>query len=95
MPRFASRNVLVAAGVFAVFVVFASVVGTGGGELFLYLLYVGALLGALYFVVRWAVAAGVADAGGRGAREVLDARYAAGEISRDEYARMRRDLETP
>ncbi|MDQ4106389.1 MAG: SHOCT domain-containing protein [Actinomycetota bacterium] len=33
-------------------------------------------------------------AGDRSARRLLDERYARGEISRDEYERMRRDIET-
>jgi len=56
---------------------------------------------ALYFVVKWAVATGIRDAGGGGvdglrtAREVLDGRYARGEIGPEDYERVRRDLETP
>ncbi|HJQ29478.1 MAG TPA: DUF6019 family protein [Rubrobacter sp.] len=56
-------------------------------------------LAALYFIVRWAVRAGVRDAGKmnvehppRTPREILDERYARGEIGRDEYERVRRDL---
>lgn len=55
---------------------------------------------ALYFVVRWAVGAGFLDAGPRStwpgrryALEILDERYARGEIGREEFQRMRRDLE--
>jgi uncharacterized membrane protein len=56
---------------------------------------------ALYFIVRWAVSAGVRDAGKRTVeqyprtpREILDERYARGEIGRDEYEQVCRDLET-
>ena len=33
------------------------------------------------------------DSGGRTAPEILDERYARGEIGREEFPRMRRDLE--
>lgn len=101
MPKFASRNVVIGAFVFVAVVIVASASGSAFLTL-LYLLYVGAVLAALYLVVRWAVAGGVVDAsrkapasGGQDARGILDARYAGGEISREEYERMRRDLETP
>jgi uncharacterized membrane protein len=102
MPRFASRNVVTGAIAFAIIVVVVSVLGVGAGELLFYLLYLVPTLVVLYLVVRWAVAAGVVDAGrsgvavGRsGAREVLDARYAGGEIGAEEYERVRARLETP
>lgn len=54
----------------------------------------------LVFAIRWAVG-GVRDAAkdtditasGRTARRILDERYAGGEISRDEYERMRKNIE--
>ena len=102
MPRFASRNVLTGALVFATLVVVVSVLGVGAGELLFYLLYLVPTLAVLYLVVRWAVAAGVVDAGKRGAavdrsgaREILDVRYARGEIGPEDYERMRSHLETP
>ena len=85
MPKFASRNVVVGAIVFAVIVV-VSVLGVGAGELLFYLLYLVPTLVVLYLVVRWAVAAGVVDAGRRGA---------GGEIGAEEYERVRSQLETP
>lgn len=53
------------------------------------------------FAIRWAVGGSVRDAakdtgitaGGRTARRILDERYARGEISRDEYELMRKDIE--
>jgi uncharacterized membrane protein len=55
----------------------------------------------MYFIVRWAVSVGVRDAGKRTVeqhprtpREILDERYARGEIGRDEYELVRRHLET-
>ncbi len=101
MPRFASRKVVVGAFAFAAAVVAVSFVGDDAGLVVLYLLYLVPALAALYLAVRWAVAAGVSDAGKRGAtistggaREILDMRYAGGEVSREEYERVRRDLET-
>ena len=85
MPKFASRKVLIGAAVFAVVVLS----GAAAGALLFYALYVVAVLAALYFVVRWAVGAGIVDAGGggvassrRGAREILGERYAGGAISK-------------
>ena len=56
---------------------------------------------ALYYVIRWAVSGSIRDAakseGGDlahpTARQILDERYARGEIGRDEHGRMRRDIE--
>ena len=71
----------------------------GPGALLMFLLPPAALFIVLYFVVRWAVAAGIRDAGGgtggRTAREILDARYAGGEIGAEDYERRRARLETP
>jgi uncharacterized membrane protein len=60
------------------------------------------LLILLYFLVRKAVSGGVRDAGGSGgldgvesglsAPEVLDRRYAGGEITREEYLTIRDDI---
>ena len=101
MPKFASRNVLTAAIAFAVIVVAVSLLGVGGGELLFYLLYLVPMLLILYFIVRWAVAAGIRDTGGTGfpgvrtARDILDERYARGEIGPEEYGQVRREIETP
>ncbi|QIN84188.1 hypothetical protein GBA63_17180 [Rubrobacter tropicus] len=101
VPELGSRKALLLAAAFAVVVVILSMSGAAVGALFFYVLYVAAVLAALYLVVRWAVAAGIRDAGGRGlagartAREILDERYARGEIGPEDYGRARRDLETP
>jgi hypothetical protein len=63
-PRFASRNVLIVAIAFAVIVVVVSLLGVGGGELLFYLLHLVPMLLVLYFIVRWAMAAGIRDTGG-------------------------------
>lgn len=60
-------------------------------------------------MLRWVVSGGVRDAakktetaaggaggtaGGQTARQILDKRYAGGDLTREEYERMRRDIET-
>lgn len=52
-------------------------------------------------MLRWVVGGGVRDAtkteettsGRRTARQILDERYASGDLARDEYERMRQDIE--
>ena len=101
MPEFGSRKALLLAFVFAAVIVVLSTIGPGLGALLVTLLPLVGLVAALYLVVRWAVPAGIRDAGGgslewtRTAREVLDGRYARGEIGPEDYGRVRRDLETP
>ena len=96
MPRLGSRQALLAAVVFAAVVVVLSIATSGPGALLMVLLPLATLFIGLYFVVRWAVAAGLRDAGdgGQTAREILDARYAGGEIGAEDYERMRARLET-
>ena len=55
----------------------------------------------LYLIIRRAVSGGLRDANESGVaqhprtpRDILDERYAHGEIGRDEYEQVRRDLET-
>ena len=99
MTRLGSREALLAAVVFAAVVVVLSTTVPGPGARLMFLLPPAALFVVLYFVVRWAVAAGLRDAGGgagsRKAREVLDERYARGELGQEDYERMRSRLETP
>jgi putative membrane protein len=96
MPELGSRKALLLAVVFAAVVVVLSTAGPGLGALLFTLLPLAALFVVLYFVVRWAVAAGFRDAGAssRTAREVLDERYARDEIGSEDYERMRSRLET-
>jgi putative membrane protein len=76
--------------------------GAGGGFMLVWLL-VGLSLTALAIVaivwlVRSTSAAGGRDViahGSRSPREELDGRYARGEITRDEYQRIRQDLDEP
>jgi putative membrane protein len=101
LPDLGSRKALIGAIVFVLLVVFLSTFGAQpSGLLFGALLAVLPLI-AMYFIVRWVVSAGVRDAGTRTVeqhpstpREILDERYARGEIGRDEYEQVRRDLET-
>ena len=100
MSDLGCRRALILASIFAVAVVFLSFAGEGPGALSSFLLFVVGPLVALYFIVESAVRAGVAAADKavatselRTAREILDARYARGEIGPEDYERTR--LETP
>ena len=102
MPDLGSRRALILASIFAVVVVLISFIGEGPGALLGFLLFVVGPLVALYFIVKSAVWAGVVAANKaaatpelRTAREILDARYASGEIGREDYEEMRSRLETP
>jgi putative membrane protein len=56
----------------------------------------GALAAGVVLLVRWlggAAGAGGAPGGGESAVDVLKRRYAAGELSREQYEEMRRTLE--
>lgn len=78
-------------------------VGTGLGWGLGFLIAMGVLVLILYLVLRAAATTSARTApppyawapppGPMDARAVLDARYAKGEISREEYLRMRADLE--
>jgi putative membrane protein len=101
LPDLGSRNVLIGAVVFALLVVFLSISGVQPSGLLFSGLFVILPLVVMYFIVRWAVSSGIRDAGRRTIeqhlrtpREILNERYARGEIGRDEYERVRRDLET-
>ncbi|MDQ3316293.1 MAG: hypothetical protein M3522_03050 [Actinomycetota bacterium] len=66
--RLGSSNDLLLAVVFAAIVVVLSTIGPGIAALVFTVLPLAGLVIALYFVVRWAVAAGVRDAGGGSGR---------------------------
>jgi uncharacterized membrane protein len=96
------RRALILASIFALVVIFLSLVGEGQVALSSFLLFVAGPLVALYFIVKSAVRTGVVAASKaaatpelRTAREILDARYASGEIGREDYEEMRTRLETP
>ncbi|HEB63976.1 MAG TPA: SHOCT domain-containing protein [Chloroflexi bacterium] len=69
--------------------------GFGGiGLIFMLLFWGGLIFGGVWLVRSLFSAAPSSPAGPRqpSAREVLDQRYARGEISRDEYERIKRDI---
>lgn len=65
----------------------------GGGQLFpLHLLFQLLILIAFLVVVWWVLKGGKLQRG-ESAREILDRRFASGEISKNEYHKMRKELE--
>ena len=102
MADLGSRRALILASIFAVAVILLSISGAGPGLLLSFLLFVVGPLVALYFIVKSAVRAGVGAASKavattklRTAREILNARYARGEIGPEDYEGTRTRLETP
>jgi putative membrane protein len=95
-----SRKALILAFVIAVVIVLLSGSGSGPAEvLLLPFLFILPLV-VLYTVIKSAVGGAIRGAGTGGdhgyegtAREILDRRYARGEIDRDEYRRAIRDLQ--
>ncbi len=74
--------------------------GIGPVELFVLMIIALAIpLFLLFVVIKWAVAGGMNDAcdsrgqEGRTALQILDERYAKGEIGREEYEMTRRGIE--
>lgn len=65
--------------------------GGGTGMFFIGLLWM-TLLVAIGVVIGWLIIRGRHPRTGAGAHEILDSRYARGEIDRDAYLRMRSDL---
>ena len=63
----------------------------GGGFMWLFWIVILALL--VWFVVTLARRSDGAPNGRKSAREILDERYARGEIDREEYEQKRADLE--
>ena len=102
MADLGSGRALILASIFAVAVILLSISGAGPGLLLSFLLFVVGPLVALYFIVKSAVRAGVGAASKavattklRTAREILNARYARGEIGPEDYEETRTRLETP
>ncbi len=70
------------------------------GVLFVLLVYI-VLFIVVYYVIKRAISGSIRDEAKRNggdlahttARQILDERYARGEISQEEYARMQRDIE--
>jgi putative membrane protein len=73
--------------------------GFGGiGIIFMVLFWGALILGAVWLVknlfnVKQSNFAGLAAPRGSSAREILDQRYAQGEISREEYETIKQDLQ--
>ena len=78
--------------------------GIGAGEIIviaLIALFCAAVIVLIISMLRWVVSGGIRDAakktettaGGQTARQILDKRYAGGDLTREEYERMRRDIE--
>lgn len=65
--------------------------GIGGTELIIMIFALAVPLFLIFFVMNKRAASG--GSGSDTARETLDERYAQGEIGREEYERMRRDIE--
>jgi uncharacterized membrane protein len=96
-----SRRAFILTSIFAVAVFSLFFVGEDPGGLSSFLLLIVGPLVVLYFIVRYAVRAGAGTANKasatpqlRVAREILNARYASGEIGREDYREMRARLET-
>ena len=68
----------------------------GGGMLFgplAMILWLAVLVAIIVALVRWlGGTGGGAERSGRSARDILDERYARGEIDRDEYVRRKQDI---
>jgi len=57
------------------------------------ILLLALLVAAVFAIIRWLVSeGGSAGSRARTARDILDERYAKGEIDREEYMRRRQDL---
>ena len=61
-----------------------------GFDLVWMILWLGVLVVLVVVLVRWL--GGGIGMRARGAREILDERYAAGEIDREEYEKRKRDI---
>jgi putative membrane protein len=67
--------------------------GMGFGWIFMILLWALVILGVVA-LAKWLFAAGSSDGAGKSALDILKERYARGEIGREQYEQMRRDLES-
>lgn len=70
--------------------------GMGFGWVFMILFWALIILGIIA-IVKWLMRTtdGTASPPPKSARQILDERYARGEIDQEEYAQKRRDLEQP
>ena len=67
--------------------------GMGFGWIFMILFWALVVLGILA-LARWLFSTGGSGGSGRAPLDVLKERYARGEINREQYEQMRRDLES-
>jgi len=68
--------------------------GMGFGWIFMILFWALVILGVVA-LARWILSTGTSAGGaGRPPLDILKERYARGEITRDQYEQMRRDLES-
>jgi len=65
--------------------------GGGAGGLFMILWWV-VIIGAIVLVVRWLMPSFPGERSGKDALDILKERYARGELSQDEYEKMRREI---
>lgn len=63
----------------------------GGGMMWIFWILIAALL--IWLVIAATRSGGSSREAHKSAREILDSRYASGEIDRDEYTQKRADLE--
>ncbi len=72
-------------------------IGVGIVEFLIILLSLAPPLVLLFSIIKWAVGSAMKDTraseGSGSARGILDERYAKGEIGREEYEGVRRDIE--
>jgi putative membrane protein len=66
--------------------------GPGFGGIFM-ILWWGLIIAGIVVLVRWLMGSSRSMPPGKNAREILDERYARGEIEREEYEQRKRDLE--
>jgi putative membrane protein len=72
--------------------------GSGWGGMFfgplMMIAWLAVLVAVVVLILRWLGGAGTTGVGSvRTAREILDERYARGEIDREEYLRRRQDID--
>jgi len=65
--------------------------GGGAGEIFMVLWWV-VIIAAIVLLVRWLMQFSPGVRSGKDALDILKERYARGDLSRDEYEKMRREI---
>lgn len=66
--------------------------GPGFGWIFMILFWVVIILG-IVALAKWLFSGSIGGGPGRGPLDILKERYARGEITREQYEQMRRDLQ--